>query len=171
MRRVAIGAVVSVGVIAVGVPPANAAATRAEYIAQVDPICQSFVGPENVAFRAYVRNSKREGHLAGSGSLKAWLKATRRTSKSLTGYVQIDLSLLDQIAAVPPFAADVGTIGTWLNYRRQADAFAAAAAAALNRPVPQIGKYFKRVKQTNASVDAAGRAIAGFGFQVCEVSV
>ena len=156
---------------AVTATPAHAASTRAEYIAQVDPICQSFVGPENVAFGAYVRNSKREGHLSGSGSLKAWLKATRRTSKSLTGYVQIDLNLLDQIAAVPPTAADAGTIGTWLNYRRQSDAFAAAAAAALNRPVPQIGKYFKRAKQANVSLDGAGRAIKGFGFQVCEVSV
>ena len=37
--------------------------------------------------------------------------------------------------------------------------------------LPQIGKYFKRVKQANASLDAAGRAIDGFVFQVCEVSV
>jgi hypothetical protein len=86
-------------------------------------------------------------------------------------YVQIDVSLIDQIATVPPPAADAGTIGTWLNYRRQSDAFATSAAAALNRPVPQIGKYFKRGKQANASLDAAGRAIYGFGFHVCEVSV
>ena len=163
--------VLSMGLIAVWAAPADAASTRAEYLAQVDPICQSFVGPENVAFRGYVRNSKRWNHLAAKGTLKAWLDATRRTSKSLSQFVQIDVSMLDQIAAVPPPAADAGVIGSWLNARRQADAFSASAAAALNRPVPQIDKYFKRVDQANRSVDAAGRAIEGFGFQVCETSV
>lgn len=154
-----------------GAPSAHAASTRAEYIALVDPICQSFVGPENDAYRAYRINAKRWDHFAASGTLKAWLNATRRTSKSLTRFVQLDLSLIEQIAAVPPPAADAGTVGTWLDHRRQADALAAAAAAALNKPVPQINKYFKRSGQANASVDAAGRAIGGFGFQVCEVSV
>jgi hypothetical protein len=171
MRKALIPFVLSVGLIAVWAAPADAASTRAEYIAQVDPICQSFVGPEDVAYRAYVRDSKREAHLAGKGTLKAWLKATRRTSHSLTRFTQIDASLNEQIATVPPPAADAGTIATWLNNRRQFDALAASAAVALNRPVPQIGKYFKRVKQANASLDAAGRAIEGFGFQVCEVLV
>ena len=137
----------------------------------MDPICQSFVGPENVAYKAYVKNVKREGHLAGKGTLKAWLSATRRTSKSLTRLVQLDVSMIDQIAAVSPPAADAGTVGTWLNLRRQTNAFSASAAAALNKPVPQIGKYFKLIKRTNASIDAAQRAIDGFGFQVCGVSV
>jgi hypothetical protein len=163
--------VLSLGLIAVWAAPADAASTRAEYIAHVDPICQSFVGPENVAYKAYRKNAKREAHLAGKGTLKAWLSATRRTSHSLMRFAAIDSSMLDQIAAVEPPAADAGTVGTWLNYRRQADASTVSAAAALNRPVPQIGKYFKRVKQANASVDAAGRTIEGFGFQVCEVIV
>jgi hypothetical protein len=33
----------------VAVPPAQAATTRLEYIAQVDPICQSFEGPVEYA--------------------------------------------------------------------------------------------------------------------------
>jgi|SRR5262245_11031113 len=156
---------------AVAVTPANAASTRAEYITQVDPICAPFVSLENDAYRAYRRNSKRWFHLASSGTLKAWLNASRRTSKSLTRFSQIDMSLNEQIAAVPPPTADAGTIGTWLTDRRQADAFAASAAAALNRPVPQVGKYFKRVKQANGAAAASSRVIEGFGFQVCGVSV
>jgi hypothetical protein len=171
MRKAVMPFVLSVGLIAVWAAPADAASTRAEYISQVDPICQSFVGPEHAAFRAYIRNDKREVHLARSGTLKAWLKATRRTSHSLVRFAQIDASLIEQVAAVSPPAADAGTVGTWLNYRRQANVHTASAAAALNRPVPEIGKYFKRAKQANAAVEAAGRAIEGFGFQVCEVSV
>jgi hypothetical protein len=171
MRRAVMPFVLSIGLIAIGAAPAQAASTRDEYIAQVDPICQSFVGFENDAYRAYRRNTKRWDHLAGSGTLKAWLNATRRVSKSLMQFTQIDGSLNEQIAAVPPPAADAGTIGTWLNDRRQADALAASAAAALNRPVPQINKYFKRVKQANGSQESAGRAIDGFGLKVCQVSV
>jgi hypothetical protein len=156
---------------AVAVTPAHAASTRAEYIAQVDPICQSFVSLENDAYRAYRKNSKRWFHLASSGTLKAWLNASRRTSKSLLRFTQIDSRLNEQIAAVSPPAADAGTVGTWLNDRRQADAFSASAAAALNRPVVQVGKYFKRVKQANAAAAASLRAIEGFGFQVCGVTV
>jgi hypothetical protein len=171
MRKAVIPFVLSMGLIAASAAPADAASTRAEYIAQVDPICQSFVGLENNAYRAYRRNSKRWFHLASSGTLKAWLSASRRTSKTLMRLTRIDVSLNHQIAAVLPPAADAGTIGTWLNYRRRADAFSAAAAAALNHPLVQVGEYFKRIKRTNASIAAAQRAVDGFGFQVCGVLV
>jgi hypothetical protein len=150
---------------------ANAASTRAEYIAQVDPICQAFVDPENAALRAYRKNAKRWDRLASKGTLKAWLKQTRRVSRSLLRLTQLDTTLNDQIAAVPPPAADAGAIATWLNARVQANAFAASAAAALNRPVPAINKYFKLIDRANAALAASTRAIAGFGFQVCGVTV
>ena len=71
MRRAVITAVLSVGVIAVGAAPARAASTRAEYIAQVDPICESFVGTHDAAVKAYNKDAKRWEHLAGKGTLKA----------------------------------------------------------------------------------------------------
>jgi hypothetical protein len=163
--------VLSVGLIAVGVSPANAASTRAEYIAQIDPICQAFVGPENAALRSYRKADKRWFHLASSGTLKAWLKQTRRVSRSLQRLNQLDITLNDQIAAVPPPAADAGTVGSWLNTRRQVNAFTASAAAALNRPVPAVTKYFKLVDRANAAISTSTSAIAGFGLQVCGVSV
>ena len=171
MRKALIPFVVSVGLVAVWAAPADAASTRAEYIAQVDPICQPFVGPESAAYKAYRKNTKREGHLAGKGTLKAWLNATRRTSKSLTRFVQLDVTLVEQIAAVPPPATDAGTVGTWLDDRRKANGHAASAAAALNRPVPAVGEYFKQVKRANVWAAATQRAIDGFGFTVCGVTV
>jgi hypothetical protein len=39
MRRATLAIVLALGLIAVVASPASAAATRAEYIAQVDPIC------------------------------------------------------------------------------------------------------------------------------------
>ena len=38
---------------------------RAEYIAQVDPICESFVGTHDAAVKAYNKDAKRWEHLAG----------------------------------------------------------------------------------------------------------
>ena len=102
MRKALIPFVVSVGLIAIWASPANAASTRAEYIAQVDPICQSFVGPENAAAKAYHRNYKRMIHDASSGTLKRWVKQTRRTVGSLTRWDQIHSNMTEQIAAVPP---------------------------------------------------------------------
>lgn len=55
MRKAVMPFVLSVGLIAVWAAPADAASTRAEYVAQVDPICQSFVGPNDDAIGAYFR--------------------------------------------------------------------------------------------------------------------
>ena len=53
MRRALISSVLSIGLIAFGASPADATLTRAEYIAQLDPICQAFVGPETNAVGAF----------------------------------------------------------------------------------------------------------------------
>lgn len=154
---------------AVAAAPADAASTRAEYIAQVDPICVASVGAENNALAAIQRNSRRWVHAAKSGNVKAFIRQTRRVAGSVNGYAQIHASLTEQIAAVPPLAADAGTVGTWLNDRRQAEALYRSAASTLN--AFKIRKFFQRLRQGDAA-DAAGRgAIAGFGFQVCGVSV
>ena len=58
MRKGVIPFVLSVGLIAIWAAPADAASTRAEYIAQVDPICQSFVGPLGDSWAGYHKNYK-----------------------------------------------------------------------------------------------------------------
>ena len=171
IRRAAIAFVLSTALLVIWAVPADAASTRAEYIAQVDPICESFVGTHDAAVKAYNKDAKRWEHLAGKGTLKAWLKATRRASRSLTRLTQIEESLYEAFAAVPPPAADAVTIGTWLDDRRRSTALSASAAAALNRPVPELGKVFKKIKHANAALAAADRAIEGFGFQVCGVII
>ena len=58
--------------------------------------------------------------LAKAGTLKAWVRQTRRAARSLSWFNQVHPGLTEQIAAVPPPAADAGTMGTWLNDRTQA---------------------------------------------------
>jgi hypothetical protein len=149
---------------------ASAASTHAEYIAQVDPICQTFVGPMNDAFRAYFRNEKRLGSVAKKGTLKQFGAQTKRTARSLKRIAQLHADLTNQIATVPPTTEDFGTIGTWLNHRRQEEALLRSAASILVqfRPYKQ---YFRKLNMADAADAAATRTASGFGFQVCEVSV
>ena len=146
-------------------PTGQIAPTHAGYIAQVDPICQSFVEPVGDAARSFGRNLKRLFRLATSGTLRAFVKQNSRTARSLKRLAQIETSLTSQIGAVPVPAVDAGTVATWLNHRRQADAFASSAASALKK---LNAKRFFRLLDRAAKEEAAGlKAISGFGFQFC----
>lgn len=170
-RGVIVVALLTIGIVAV--PPAHAASTRAEYIAQVDPICQSFVGPQNDALSSFIQNTKRLGRVAKSslksGKVKAFVRQTRRTAGALNGYAQIHASLTDQIVAVPAPSGDAGTVSTWLNARRQAEGSARSAALALSQFKFKV--FLKRLDQSDAAESTGLNAIAGMGFQVCGVSV
>jgi hypothetical protein len=169
MRRALAAFAVSVGLIGGWTADSYAASTRAEYVAQVDPICQSFVAPTVQALKAYNKNYKEWTRRLTKGSLKGWIRQTARTARSLHRFNQQHASLTEQIATVPPPAEDAVSVGTWLNDRKQADAFSEAAARAFARF--KFAQFHKKIAQANAA-DAAGiRAIAGFGFQVCGVSV
>jgi hypothetical protein len=169
MRKAVMPFVLSLGLIAVWAAPANAASNRAEYVAQVDPMCAASAGAQNNALGAISRNTKRWVRTAKSGNVKAFIRQTRRLAGSVNAYAQIHTSLTEQIAAVPSVPADTGTVDTWLNDRRQAEALYRSAAYALNGF--QVRKFFSRIRQGD-SADLAGRgAISGFGFQVCGVSV
>ena len=155
---------------AVAVTPANAASTRAEYVAQVDPICQSFVGPNDDAFHAWFKNEKLLGPVAKNGTLKQFVAQTKRIARSLKRIAGIQANLTNQIATVLPPTEDFGTVGTWLNYRRQEEALLRSAASILVqfRPYKQ---YFRKLDMADAADKAATSTVSGLGFQVCEVIV
>jgi hypothetical protein len=162
--------VLSVGLIAVWAAPADAASTRAEYVAQVDPICQSFVGANDDAFRAWFKNEKLLGRVAKNGTLQQFGAQTKRVASSLKRIARIQATLTNQIAMVPPPTEDFGTVGTWLNDRRQEEALLRSAASILVqfRPYKQ---YLRKLNLADAADEAATRTVSGLGFQVCEVIV
>jgi hypothetical protein len=148
---------------------ASAASTRAEYIAQVDPICQSFVAPLTGAFTAYHRAFKTLNKTAKSGTVKAFLRSIRRTARTLDAVAQLHLSMLQQIAAVPPPSSDLAQLNAWTTALGQEQANEVAAATALRHF--KFGAFFKRLDQADAAVNAATNAITGYGFAVCGVAV
>ena len=153
----------------IAAPTAHAASTRAEYIAQVDPICQSFGPSLHKAQKAYSKEYKEWERRLSKGTLKGWERQTHRTSQALRAFVQIDAGLTDQIAAVPPPAADAGTANAWLTGRNNGERWAFAAAKAFDRF--KFNRFDKQLVRANKEYAAGLRAISGFGFQVCGVSV
>jgi hypothetical protein len=150
---------------AVAATPAHAASTRAEYIAQVDPICQSYKGPELNDAKAFHRNHKLWVRAAIKGTVKEFARQTHRLAQSLLAWDRLHSSMTEQIAAIPPVPADAAVIDTWLNDRRQSDASADAAALALNKF--QIRRFFRLTSRADKLERAGIQAINGFGFQVC----
>jgi hypothetical protein len=162
-------ATVLAGMLFVAAARATPAPTRAEYIAQVDPICQTFVGPMNLAWRAYRKSaSSAEAHL-DKGTYGNWVRLVRQTAKSLDRLAETRTAMVDQIAGVPPAVSDVQAVDTWLSSLRQESGFEISAASALRKL--RFGKANHRSTQADHAQAAANRAIAGFGFQVCGVSV
>ena len=146
-------------------PAASAASTRAEYVAQVDPICQSYKGPEFNAAKAYQRNYRLWVRSATKGTAKAFVRQTHRLAQSLFAWDRLHSSMTAQIVAIAPVPADAAVIDTWLNDRRRSDAFADAAAFALNKF--QIRRFFRLTGRADKVERAGIQSINGFGFQVC----
>ena len=170
MRKALIPLALAIGLIAVSAAPAGAASTRAEYVTQVDSICQSFVGANDNAVRAFIRNEKRLGPVAAHGTLKQFGAQTKRIARSLKRLAGVKADLTNQIATVPPPADDFATVTTWLNYRRQEEALFRSAASILVqfRPYKQ---YIRKLNAADAADHAAKRTVSGLGFQVCEVII
>jgi hypothetical protein len=91
-----------------------------------------------------------------------------RTVSSLNGLAGVHENLNAQIAAVPPAAADSGTVGSWLNYLREEAGFERGVAASL--AAFKIRQFQSQLRQADQALRSSQVAIAGFGFQVCGVA-
>jgi hypothetical protein len=151
MRRAVIGAALSVGVIAVGAAPANGAATRAEYIAQVDPTCQVTIDAEGQAAgpKGFV-GPLNHGHYKAAG------RSMRRVFAAFGPGVE-------QVAALEPPAADAQLIATWVqDLRAQVPLGNRVAGSLIKNRLPRklLGRLGKLNRRTQALV-------ASYGFTSC----
>ena len=165
MRQALVSLVLSICVLGAWPGVAAAAPTRSEYIAQVDPICQSFVPPLGAAWSSYNRAFKSTSRAVRKGNKKGFLRGTRKLARSLNAISGNRTTMIGQIAAVPPPDADAGTIATWLNALRQEAGLETSAARAIRHL--KISKFFKLSRQADGAETAGKDAIAGFGFAVC----
>jgi hypothetical protein len=141
------------GAIAVGPAPANGAATRAEYIAQADPICQTTMeaerralGPKGTVIR-----------LMKKGRFKAAARRYRNSNVAWSAGVE-------QLAALEPASADAQLIATWVQMLRAQTPVAKQIAAAVAHG-RSLDKLFARIGSMNVKTRGL---VSTFGFQYCQ---
>ena len=145
--------VLSLGLIAVWAAPADAASTRAEYIAQADPVCQSTeaaerqaLGPKGTVLR-----------LMKKGRFKAAAHRERNTVVAFSAGVE-------QLAALTPPSADTQLIASWGQMLRAQYPVGKQIAAAMAHG-RDLSKLFVRLGSMNLKTHAL---VADFGFGYCQ---
>jgi hypothetical protein len=141
----------------IGAETAHATSSRADYVAQADPICKS--SDSQLAQRLpglIKRISKRQN-----------ITATIAEGYGLALGGKIFGQVTNQLTAIPPAPGDEATVSSWLDGRRAYKRGVDRAAAA--------GKHNKKkqmlrlLKQAIIAVSRANQLVVGFGFQYCVV--
>jgi hypothetical protein len=161
---IAIAVAIAVLALAIVAQEADAAATRAEYVAQVDPICQAGRAREKAAARSFkkrVRLLKERGvdldepTKRGNRLVVAFYDRIARIYKNVDG----------QISAVVPAPGDEAIISEWLKRRERPPDLLERAVHAFAR-----GKE-KRSSQLFTKAFRAGLfsqiPVQDFGFKSC----
>ena len=153
MRKAVMPFVLSVGLVAICAAPADATTTRAEYISQADPICQSTeaaerraLGPKGTVIR-----------LMKKGRFKAAAHRYRNSGAAFSAGV-------DQLALLEPPSADAQLIGTWIQMLRAQYPVGMRVAAAMAHG-RDLSKLFVRLGSMKVNTRAL---VATFGFQHCQ---
>jgi hypothetical protein len=146
--------------------PATTAATRPEYVSQLDPICASYEKP---AVKLVDRFYKQTIDLIRLESKRDASKLERRLVgpfvRLVSGAGKLTGKLTAQIAAVPAPTGDEAAVASWVDgrrgYRRTADRAVRAGKAG------RIGKLFGLLGKAVTKLVAGEKAVAGFGFESC----
>jgi hypothetical protein len=145
---------------------AIAAATRSEYVGQLDPVCKGYEQPAVKLLNKFFKETR--GVLKAQATSDA-SRIERRLlgpfARLLGGADKLTGRLTTQIAGVPPPAGDEAAVAAWLDSRRAYNTLAARAAHAAKRRNSE--KLFKLLGEAATRVTAGEKLVAGFGFQSC----
>jgi hypothetical protein len=160
---------VAIGLIALAITTttADAASTRAEYVAQVDPICQAAAKPEAKAYYGQVRANRKAYVQIQSGvpPKRAYRKYFPRAARFIARRSRVYSDETVRIAAVPPALGDEQVVGQWVQKRVE-------SANLLNRAI--VAAHHRNFSKMAGFEDFAGAAeangenfVADFGFKYC----
>ncbi len=142
----------AIAALAIPAASAQAAATRAEYVAQVDPICLDYAKPAIKAFAAYFK--------AGARKRKP---SARPTARFLSQISRAYGNLTERIATVPAAPGDEAIVSTWLGRRAEVVVnLGRARRAARHGKLKRSDRLAGR-----AGFGAASQVVSEFGFDYC----
>src|SRR5262249_42222930 len=113
-----IGLAIVVIALAIVAASASAATSRAEWVAQVDPICQVAYVAEKSADKTFHRQTKKaerqskRGHHPSTAARKILFRFYHRTAQATQG-------MLNAISPIPAAPGDEATVASWLTGRQQ----------------------------------------------------
>jgi hypothetical protein len=147
----------AITLIALAIEPATApaASSRAEYVTQVVPICQSAKKPVFKAFGQYYKRAKR---LGGNDASDRALRGP--TSHLYTRWASIYGRVTGQIAAISPAPGDEQIVATWLADRGQVRLNLIALAHAVRHGKDRAAKRITRQgSRFNDQTNEVGRTL------------
>ena len=157
--------------VGLGAGTAFAAATRAEYVAQTDPICQAGQrdmraeakrqkpGIKKISRRLQHEDLSREEENALLGKLAA---------KEFAPTLKVFPRVTDQIATVAPAPTDVTAVTQWLDARRAYSNHISRAVHAAKRG--KTPTYNRLIEDGTAILIEGEIPVEGFGFRFCLLS-
>jgi hypothetical protein len=128
--------------------------TRADYVAQVEPICAANTDANTEILEGARSKVKKGKYRAAS---RQFAKAAAAFSKTI-----------GQLTAVPQPSADAPTLARWLAYLRLEAGYLGKVAKALK--AEQLGKAQGFVVRLSRNANLANDTVAGFGFRECLVN-
>jgi hypothetical protein len=162
----AIALAITLIVFAITAPKADAAATRAEYVAQVDPICLTAGKRSARALKGIkLPREERFESLDDKQAMRLFFsflgKAIGRTNKAIG-------PMLAEIAPIPPAPGDERVVALWLQAVGDYKLFADRAVSASNRG--KLNKFFYYLSKAGLVADQANYLFDDWGFRYCASS-
>jgi hypothetical protein len=155
------------------VPAAQAASTRAEYVAQAEPLCKaasdSLTKPDKKFTKGLKKARPKQKPKPGSKAAKAYARKVFHLAGGFyVSFGKTVSGLQGQLTAIPPPTADAAVLNQWLGSMSTAagtmtDIGTRLRSKSLKKALVasgQLGEIEKELKATDAIV-------SGFGFQQC----
>jgi hypothetical protein len=176
MRRLGVPLAIAALTVTAAMPPAaSAAATRGEYLAQVEPICQQAN-----------EQGKRQARRINRALKKSLKKAATQAKNGKPGDAFADVFILAiiklvgpdnrlferttaQIAAVPPAPGDEAAVTAWLAGRTEATEVVWDALRAGKHGKP--GRMFALLDASTVALRKAQQPVQAFGLNHCFIEL
>jgi hypothetical protein len=171
MKRVPF-AVVVIALLPITATSAQAASTRAEYVAQVDQTCGTSAPAFKKTFKTILNLANKMPLPPDGVDPKRFLRKLNRWGKQLARaqrrFDRVFAAMVEKIAAVPPAPGDEGAAGQWVSGLRQyVDLSARGSRAAKHGKIFQALSFLDKAA---TALDTGGVAVQGFGISRCPTS-
>jgi hypothetical protein len=154
--------------LAITATSASAATTRAEFVAQADPICQNGQAQEAVAAQPLLRATKRAKK---HKNRKTRRRADRALATYFAQYALIERAVNAQIATVPPAPDDVSLVGVWLRARGELIDFEGqlfnGSLGGNGGGLKGFAKFLTLIFEITGRQQEVADVVRDFGFQYC----